>query len=65
MIVGMLSGKALFKFVPKKLKNGVECKAMNWEDNVRKVVPYAAGEQPNKPNMIKLNTNESQAVSGS
>lgn len=32
--------------------------AMNWEDNVRKVVPYVAGEQPNKPNMIKLNTNE-------
>lgn len=31
---------------------------MKWEDNVRKVVPYAAGEQPNKPNMIKLNTNE-------
>ena len=31
---------------------------MKWEDNVRKVVPYVAGEQPNKPNMIKLNTNE-------
>jgi len=31
---------------------------MNWEQNVRKVVPYVAGEQPNKPNMIKLNTNE-------
>lgn len=31
---------------------------MNWEANVRKVVPYVAGEQPNKPNMIKLNTNE-------
>lgn len=29
-----------------------------WEDNVRKCVPYVAGEQPNKPNMIKLNTNE-------
>ena len=29
-----------------------------WEDNVRKVVPYVAGEQPNRPNMIKLNTNE-------
>lgn len=31
---------------------------MSWEENVRKVVPYVAGEQPNKENMIKLNTNE-------
>ncbi len=31
---------------------------MKWEDNVRKVVPYVAGEQPNRPHMIKLNTNE-------
>ena len=31
---------------------------MKWENNVRKVVPYVAGEQPNKSNMIKLNTNE-------
>jgi len=31
---------------------------MKWEDNVRKVVPYVAGEQPQKANMIKLNTNE-------
>lgn len=30
----------------------------NWEDNVRKVVPYIPGEQPNKEHMIKLNTNE-------
>lgn len=29
-----------------------------WEENIRKCVPYVAGEQPNKPNMIKLNTNE-------
>ena len=28
---------------------------MKWEDNVRKVIPYVAGEQPNKPKMIKLN----------
>lgn len=31
---------------------------MNWEEYVRKVVPYTPGEQPNRPNMIKLNTNE-------
>ncbi len=31
---------------------------MAWEDNVRKVVPYVAGEQPHKENIIKLNTNE-------
>ena len=30
----------------------------NWENNVRKVVPYTPGEQPNVPGMIKLNTNE-------
>ncbi len=31
---------------------------MKWEENVRKVVPYVAGEQPEKPDVIKLNTNE-------
>ena len=31
---------------------------MKWEDNVRKVVPYVAGEQPKRANVIKLNTNE-------
>lgn len=30
---------------------------MSWENNVRKVIPYIAGEQP-KGKVIKLNTNE-------
>ena len=30
----------------------------NWVKNIRKVVPYTPGEQPNQPDMIKLNTNE-------
>ena len=29
-----------------------------WEKNIRKVTPYVPGEQPQKENMIKLNTNE-------
>lgn len=32
---------------------------MNWEANVRRVVPYTPGEQPDMTDVIKLNTNES------
>ena len=31
---------------------------MTWEENVRKVVPYTPGEQPENQDVIKLNTNE-------
>lgn len=31
---------------------------MSWEENVRRVVPYTPGEQPDSGNKIKLNTNE-------
>ena len=31
---------------------------MSWEENVRRVEPYVAGEQPSDPHIVKLNTNE-------
>jgi len=30
----------------------------NWEKNLRQITPYVPGEQPDFPDMIKLNTNE-------
>lgn len=29
-----------------------------WEENIRKIIPYVPGEQPDIPGMIKINTNE-------
>lgn len=30
----------------------------NWKKNIRQVQPYTPGEQPDRPDMVKLNTNE-------
>lgn len=39
------------------MKNYME-NTMSWEENVRRVVPYTPGEQPDKKDRVKLNTNE-------
>ncbi len=38
--------------------DSIGIKMSNWQKNIRKIVPYVAGEQPNRKDMVKLNTNE-------
>lgn len=38
--------------------NNSDSASKSWEANIRKVIPYTPGEQPDSENMIKLNTNE-------
>ena len=42
----------------KSIKIAKETIMREWENNIRRVTPYVAGEQPNQPDMVKLNTNE-------
>lgn len=53
----MAGGEDIF-FRPPREHFGLENEMMKWEENVRRVVPYVAGEQPGRPDVIKLNTNE-------
>ena len=34
----------------------------NWKDNLIKIEPYVAGEQPAKKDFIKLNANENPSL---
>lgn len=45
----------VYEVINDMLEGGI---TMSWQDKLRQVEPYVAGEQPKINNMIKLNTNE-------
>lgn len=50
--------KSLSRLVYTALGGRMEVNMKPWEKNIRTVIPYVPGEQPNCTGMVKLNTNE-------